>query len=178
MTKAEPVLVAAPGMTMGEIAAASTAKFDMPRPDDEKGIIQPADAHRVEIKHPRSGIAVPAGLFTVVDVLKGMAYRVTATPQLDYLNLQDTIDLVRLIVDGFDRAGWEAIETPIFDALPIGLPQKTNVVLGEWKLDSWGAELRAKQALEVGSDAARYAGFPEGGWLNTLVVWDEKLLPK
>ena len=60
-----PVLVAAPGMTMGEIAAASTAKFELPRPDDERGRIQPEDPHIVDIRRPDHTIRTPPGDYTV-----------------------------------------------------------------------------------------------------------------
>lgn len=175
---AHPVLVAAPGMTVGEVVAASTATFKVPRDDEERGIIQPSDPCRVDIRHPDLGVSLPPGLYNVVDAHKGRVYRVMSTPQLDYLALAETIALIQLVSDAIAQTQWQPIETPDFNALPRGLTQRRAALVGHWTDDkSWVAELRVKQDLLAGSDEARAVGFAEGGFLTSLTVWDDKLWP-
>lgn len=164
-------------MTSGEVAAASTAKFKLPGDDEERGIIQPTDPSRFELRHPELGVSLPQGLYNVVDANKGRIYRVMSTPQLDYLALRETIELIKLIADAIAATKWEPIQTPIMDALPAGLPQRRAALVGHWKAGTWQAELRVKQDLLAGSEEARAVGFAEGGFLTSLTVWDDKLWP-
>jgi hypothetical protein len=172
-----PVLSAAPGLTSHEIARLSTVTFATPDDADERGILQPRDPCRVEIRHPEHGFEVPAGRFTVVDCYKGVATRITATPCLDYLGLDQTIEVVRTIAAAVEQAKWEWLQSPDYDVLAAELPKrKGEVILGEWRLGKWMCELRVYQALEVGSDEARLANMTAGGWLPTVIVWDQELL--
>ena len=170
------LLVAAPGMTIKEIVERSTARFEAPREDDERGRAQPEGPTRVLIYHPEHGFEVPAGRFTIVDTSKGIAWMVTATPQLDYLGAEETIALLRRIHDAISAANWEWEEVPNYDVLAQELPKHTGrVLLGRWRLGSWEANLTVSQALEVSSEEARIAGMPGGGFLTTLTVYDEAL---
>jgi hypothetical protein len=172
-----PLLTAAPGMSIRDIAHLSTARFKLPREDDDRGTAQPRGPCRVAIHHPQHGFEVPAGEFTIVDFVKGIATQVTATPQLDYSTVEQTVALLRLITDRITEAGWQPIETPIFEVLATELPKhQGRLHLGEWKLGSWTAELRVHQHLEAGSESAKIVGMPDGGFLTTLVVWDKELM--
>jgi hypothetical protein len=171
------LLVAAPGMKSREIARLSTVSFDLPDDGDDRGLIQPSDPCAVRIDHAEHGFEVPPGRFTLVDVNRGTASRITATPQLDYTGLADTIEVVRVVATAVEAARWEWLQSPDYDVLPAELPKrKGEVILGEWKLGGWMCELRCYQALEVGSDEARIAGMADGGWLVTVIVWDRELL--
>jgi hypothetical protein len=171
-----PVLAAAPGMTARDIERASTIDFKLPADDNERGVIQPPDPCRVQIVHPEHGFEVPPGRFTIVDCDRGRAWRITATPCLEYLGLDDTIELVRTIAEAVEKARWEWLQSPDYDVLPAELPKREGEsMLGEWKLGDWVCELSVYQALEVGSDEARIANMPGGGWLTTVIVWDPTL---
>lgn len=170
-----PVLTAAPGMRIKEIVERSTVRFyGVPSDQDERGRLQAKDPTRVMIYHPEHGFEVPAGLFTIVDSYKGIAHTVTATPQLEYLGVDETIALVRRIDDMLNAAKWEWVERPNYDVLPAELPKRDlEVLLGRWTLGSWTADLHVKPGL--GPEAAKIAGMERGGFLTTLIVYDEKL---
>lgn len=170
-----PVLTAAPGMMIKEIVKRSTVRFyGVPSDQDERGRLQPRDPTRVIIYHPEHGFEVPAGRFTIVDSYKGIAHTVTATPHLDYLGPDETIALVRRIADALNAARWEWVELPNYPVLPAELPKQDIVVrLGRWTLGSWTADLHVRPGLDP--EAAKIAGMERGGFLTTLIVYDEKL---
>jgi hypothetical protein len=160
-------------MTSGEIAAASTVSFEMPAPDDERGLIQPGEPHRVSIPHAQRPLDLPAGLFTLVDVDRSRATRVMATPSLEYLDVPATVDLLHLIEVRANAAGWDAVQTPNYTVLGQELPKRRgDMILGEWDIEGWKAEMRVRAALKPGSEEAKLAGLPGGGFLTTLIVWD------
>lgn len=173
-----PMLIAAPGMTMDEVAAASTAVFKVPPADKLRGIVHPEQPCSVELRHPARGFTLPVGLYNVVDAHKGVVYRVTSTPHEDYLGLHATIELVKLVAETISALpAWTPIETPDYGALPEGLPPRKAAILGRWEAETWVAELRTKQDLMAGTDEARGMGLPDGAFITTLTIWDIKLWP-
>jgi hypothetical protein len=172
------VLAAAPGMTMDEVAAASTAAFDVPSADKLRGIVHPKQPCAVELRHADRGFTLPVGLYNVVDAHKGTVYRVTSTPQEDYLGLNATIELVKLVAETISALpAWKSIETPNHEALPRALPQRKAAILGRWEVETWVAELRTKQDLMTGTEEARGMGLPDGAFMTTLTIWDTELWP-
>ena len=125
-----PLLVAAPGMTFEAVSAASTTALDVPKDPLGKWRAQPEGPHLFKLGHPSLALEVGPGLFSLVEAVKGEAYRVRTTPHIAYLSLVEALALVDALNQTLLAAGWEARLEPNPDRISWGLGKTPEVRAG------------------------------------------------
>jgi hypothetical protein len=164
-----PMVIAAPGMTLAEVAAASTAALELPPKNAERGFMQADGPHRLAIPHPKLGFELPAGLFTLVEARNDVVHTVRSSPHLDYVDRDEAVALARWLEKGLLSLGWERVHPDHDGALEPDLGEGETVAataLG----DGWRADLQLRRVHEAGSSSARFLQLEGEGWLVTLVV--------
>ena len=170
-------LVAAPRMKASAAAAYSSASFKMPADDAALGFIQPKGPHRFVLRDDDVGFETPAGLFSVVEVRRGVIFRVRTTPHLQHLERNEAVALChRLEADMID-AGWKPLSPLDKDALVAEMKQHRELVAGQWTAGELAAEIRVKRVINEGDLQAEVLGMTADGFLVTLMIWDESLNP-
>lgn len=170
-----PVLVAAPGMTMAEAHAASSAAFRVPGDAEWPCLAQPHGPHRVALKDVQRGFVLPAGRFTVLEGCRGVVFRLRVTPQLGYLGLDDVTRLADEMVETIEKASWLPRLRAPRSQLMKNLREAGGDRAGSWLADEWLAELWVRRPVEKDSGVARLLRLNEDSYLATCIVWDIRL---
>jgi hypothetical protein len=166
---AYPRVVATPGATLTEVAAASTMPLVLPAPDADPGLVQPNGPHVVVIAHPELGFELPPGLFTLIEASAGVVHTVRSSPHIDYLDGGAAGDLAATLDEGLRARGWARVEPdhdgPLEPVIEDGRGVAATLVGG-----GWTAEIHLRLVHEAGSASARYLELEADGWLVTLIV--------
>ena len=169
-----PTVTAAPGMTMNEVIAASTAALDSAEVGGRL-IAQPEGPHRVRIRDPRRGFELPASLFSVLEVSGPIVVRILTSPHPKALDWGAALDRVNGIGATLEAAGWTAHERLAPQDLAKRLQIADEDRVGVWRNLSWTSELRIRRAVRGGTRLAEVLEFPADTFLVTLTLWDERL---
>lgn len=176
-TPEHAALVAAPRMKASTAAAYSSASFNTPADDKALGFIQPKGPHRFVLRDDEVGFETPAGLFSVVEVRRGVIFRVRTTPHLKHLERDEAVALCyRLEAEMLD-AGWKPLLPLDKDTLLAEMAQHRELVAGQWGAGELAAEIRIKRVIDEGNLQAEVLGMTADGFLVTLMIWDESLHP-
>lgn len=169
-----PKLVAAPGMSLREVIAVSTAVLSTYE-NDGSGLAQPNGPHRLVLRTPTGDLELPAGLFSLLQTKGPLVYRLRATPHIDHLDHDGALafadDLIRTLL----AAGWKGAGSIDVKRVDEALAGSDRVSAGPWRLKTWDAEIEIRRIVDAGSDLAAILALPGDGFLVTLLVWDEHL---
>ena len=77
-----PRLVAAPGMSLREVIASSTALLST-YVNEGRGLAQPDGPHRLVLRAPAGDLELPTGLFSLLQTSGPLVYRLRVTPHVD-----------------------------------------------------------------------------------------------
>lgn len=169
-----PWLVAAPGMGLDAVTAASTVALD--RVDfDARAILQAAWAHRVRVPDAQRGFELPLGLFTVVEASEGKVVRVRATPSVEALSWEGALALTASIGEALEAARWIHTDAP----RPAELARRFEVadegVAARWRNSPWELDVTLRRVAKAGSGLADALQYAEDAWLVTVTVGDRRV---
>jgi hypothetical protein len=174
--ESSPMLVAAPGMTMADVAAVSTVSFRVPADDESPCLAQPHEPHGFTLRDPARGFVAPAGRFSVLEAKRGVIYRLRATPHLEYVGQRGAIDLFGRLADTIEAKRWLRRLRREPGELSARLDEAGEDRAGEWLGDEWVCEVWLRLAVKADSDAGRVMQLEEDAYLTTLLVWDIRLV--
>ena len=178
-------MAAAPGMTFGEVVAASTVDLDPPS-DHPNGwwLAQPAGKHQTRLAHPTLGFELPPSLFSLLEASEQRVRRVRSTPQLGYVTLSGACKLVDALHETFVAAGWEARVRYGPERLEWMARRENQIRAGLWKpmpdirekvepSASWRIDVELRKTIEAGTAEAAKLKLEADAYLVTVVVVDE-----
>lgn len=169
-----PWLVAAPGMALDAVTAASTVALD--RLDlDERAILPAAWAHRVRVPDAQRGFELPLGLFTVVEASEGNVVRVRATPTLEALSWEGALALAASVGEALEAARWIHTDKPRPAELAQRFDGADEGVVARWRNSPWEVDVTLWRAARAGSGLADALQYAEDAWLVTVSVGDRRV---
>lgn len=169
-----PRLVAAPGMTLREVIAASTAALSTYEKDG-RGLAQPDGPHRLVLRAPGGDLELPAGLFSLLQTSGPLVYRLRVSPHIDHLDHDGAVAFADELIQMLLAAGWKGAGNIDAKAVDDALVDVDRVGAGPWHLRTWTAEIELRCIVRGGTELAEILELPGDGFLVTLVVWDEHL---
>ena len=169
-----PCVVAAPGMSLREVIAASTAVLSTYE-NDGRGMAQPNGPNRLVLRAPGGDLELPAGLFTLLQTSGPLVYRLRATPHIDHLDHGAALSFAAELIRSLLIAEWKGPEAIDAKAVDEALADGDRVSAGPWRLRTWKAEIEIRRIVVAGSELAAILALLGDGFLVTLVVWDEHL---
>lgn len=166
-----PWLVAAPGMRLDAVTAASTVALD--RTDfDGLTLLQPAWPHCVRVLDAQRGFDLPLGLFTVVEARDGRVTRVRATPVEEALAWPDALARADAVHAALAAARWIAAERVAPADLARALERADEALASRWRSAPWVASVSLVRAARAGTDVAAALAHDGDAWLVTVTVAD------
>lgn len=169
-----PKLVAAPGMSLREVIASSTATLST-HEKDGRGLAQPVGPHRLVLRAPGGDLELPAGLFSLLQTSGPLVYRLRATPHIDHLDHDGALAFADEVIRSLLAAGWKGAGNIDAKAVDDALVDGDCVSAGPWHLRTWTAEIELRRIVRGGTELAEILELHGDGFLVTLLVWDEHL---
>ena len=169
-----PKLVAAPGMSLREVVAASTAVLSTYE-NEGSGMAQPNGLHRLVLRAPGGDLALPAGLFSLLQTKGPLVYRLRATPHIDHLDHDGALAFADELIRRLLAAEWQGAGNIDAKVVDEALAQADRASAGPWRLRTWEAAIEIRRIVDAGSELAAILALPGDGFLVTLLVWDEHL---
>ena len=170
-----PKLVAAPGMTLREVVAASTAALSTYEKEGT-GLAQPAAGpHRLVLRASGRDLELPAGLFSLLQTSGPLVYRLRVTPHIDHLEHDGALAFADELIQTLLGAEWKGAGHVDAKAFADALVDGDRFSAGPWRLRTWAAELEIRRIVRGGTELAEILELPGDGFLVTLMIWDEHL---
>jgi hypothetical protein len=169
-----PRLVAAPGMTLREVIASSTAALSTYE-NEGRGLAQPDGPHHLVLHALGGDLELPAGLFSLLQTSGPLVYRLRVTPHIDHLDHDGALAFADVLIQSLLAAGWKgaaSIDAKVVDEV---LAIADRISAGPWQLRTWTAEIEIRRIVRGGTELAEVLELPGDGFLATLLIWDEHL---
>ena len=169
-----PKLVAAPGMSLREVIASSTAVLSTYE-NEGSGMAQPNGPHCLVLRAPGGDLELPAGLFSLLQTSGPLVYRLRVTPHIDHLDHDGALAFADELIRSLLKAGWKGANNVDAKAVDDTLAESDRVSAGPWRSRTWQAQIEIRRSVDAGSELAAILALPRDGFLVTLLVWDEHL---